>query len=427
MNKMFMARRVTTIILLIILYGYSAANFYFSLDEVMYGVIENVSDDELTAFEKITNIDSVLNENMYRRMDFIELYGGIQLLLDKNEYDNVEVVKDVDGNLYYSYFAHEKRDITEEAKTVINFVKTMESRVDSDFLFLMPPDKEIVGVTEFPYGIPYPYRNEEADDFLELLNNAGVSTYDYRKTITQSGLDLKDLFYKTDHHWKTETAFWAYTELVNLLNVMYDEDIDPTYEYRDLKNFNQIMYRNEYLGSIGRNTGIVYAGIDDFKFIYPKFETDYTISFVSQYEGYKMMQGSFDNALMNIGALDGNLDVRDVNADKYMSYLYGNLPLVQVQNNLVEDGLKVLFIKDSYMVPVAAFLSTVCSQVDLIDPRFMYHGIEDYILQNNYDYVIISMIPSNLTGEFFDPLKMIRGMDLINNTIELGTEITESE
>lgn len=410
MQQMFMARRIATIFLLIILFVYSACNFYFSIDEVMYGILQNVNDSNLSAREKINNIENVLDENMHGRLNFIELYGAIQLLLDKHEFDNVEIVKDVDGNLYYSYFATEKRDVTSEAQAVINFVKIMQTRVDSKFFYLMPPDKEIIGHTEFPTGIPYPYRNQEATDFLNLLTAGGVEYYDYRNTLPYSGIEVEDMFYSTDHHWKTETAFWAYTELVNLLNIKYGEDIDSSHEYRDLQNFNSILYRNAYLGSIGRNTGIVYAGIDDFKFIYPKFQTDYTISFVSENQGYVQMRGSFDEVLVNYGALDGNLDVRDIHADKYLSYLHGNLPLVQVTNNLVEDGLKVLFIKDSYTVPVAAFLSTVCSQIDLIDPRFMYYGIEEYILQNNYDYVIISMIPSNLTEEFVGPLRMIRGV-----------------
>lgn len=422
MKNMFMARRIATVFLLAVLAIYSGLNFYYSLDEVMYGFIQNRNDSSLTTIEKIRNFEAVLDENMFHRMEFIEAYGAIQLLLDKNEYDNVEIVKDKSGGLHYSYFAHEKRDVKNEADSVINFVNTMKERVDSEFMFLMPPDKVIEGETEFNIGIPYPYRNEEADDFLQYLHLGGVEIYDIRKIIPYSGIATEDLFYKTDHHWTTETAFWAYTQLINYLNVVHEEDIDPDFEYRDIQNFNQILYRNEYLGSIGRMTGIVYSGIDDFKFIYPKFETDYTISFVSETEGYQMLHGTFDDALVNTGALDANLDVRDVNSDKYMSYLYGNLPLVQVQNHLVDDGLKILFIKDSYSVPVAAFMTTVCSQVDLIDPRFMYHGIEDYILENNYDYVIISMIPSNLTGEFFDPLKMIRG----NSLIEVSQEVSDA-
>lgn len=430
---MFMSRRIATILLLVVLFVYSTLNFFFSINHVVGGVVENIQDKDLTPIERINNIESVLNENMYMRFGFIEFYGGIQLLLDKNEFDNVSIVKDLDGNLHYSYFATEKRDITTEAEVVVDFVNTMRETVDSRFLFLMPPDKEIVGETTFPIGIPYPFRNQEADDFLELILAGGLDYYDYRKTLPYSGIAYEDIFYSTDHHWRIDTAFWAYTELINLLNIKYGENIDPDYDYRNIQNYNQILYRDSYLGSLGRNTGIVYSGVDDFNLIYPKFQTDYTMSIVSHSHGYSQMQGSFDEVLVNYFALDGNLDIRDENADKYMAYLHGNYPLVQVKNNLIDDGLKVLFIKDSYSIPVAAFLTTVASQVDLIDPRHMYDGVHEHVLSNDYDYIILSMIPSNLTMEFFEPLKIHDNSQTdieSESDLELEaeqTEITESE
>ena len=76
-----------------------------------------------------------------------------------------------------------------------------------------------------------------------------------------------------------------------------------------------------------------------------------------------------------------------------------------LRNALIEDGLKVLFIKDSLMVPVATFFTTVCSEVTLIDPRHYLDDINTYILENDFDYVFMSFSPPNLVDKFFIPLK----------------------
>ena len=60
-----------------------------------------------------------------------------------------------------------------------------------------------------------------------------------------------------------------------------------------------------------------------------------------------------------------------------------------------------MFIKDSYTVPLAAFLSTAVSDVYMIDPRSYDGDITEYINNTELDVVIVSFYPQNLTEEFF--------------------------
>lgn len=62
------------------------------------------------------------------------------------------------------------------------------------------------------------------------------------------------------------------------MNDTYGEHIDEDGYYSDLSNYNQITYKNIFLGSMGRKTGRYYAGADDFTLIYPAFPTNYKMT-----------------------------------------------------------------------------------------------------------------------------------------------------
>ena len=403
MKKLLEARVTATILSLFALIIFSGINAYYAKDSIMLELSNIFNDNDKSLKDNILSFENIIDEEIFMKELFIELYGSMQYVLDKNEISNFSIVKDDMGKLHYSYFANQKNDVSEIAKIAIDFGNDIE-KSGANFVYLMPLDKEILGATTFSYGIPYPFRNEEANDFLNVLEKNEVDFLDFRESLLNSGIESSNLFYDTDHHWKTETAFWAFTQLIEYVNNNFDEEIDQDGFYRDINNYNQIVYENSYLGSLGRNVGISYGGIDDFTLIYPKFTTNYDFYGQNQIMDYSM-HGSFRDSLLSLDAFTSEYDMMNPKFDKYMSYLGGNLALVHIDNKLVKDGPKVLFIKDSLMVPVAAFFTTVCSKVDLIDPRHYKGDIRKYAIENDYDYVFMSFSPPNLSSDFFNPLK----------------------
>ncbi len=327
------------------------------------------------------------------------MYVFTQDVLGKNELYNFTVIKDESGKTFFSYFDVGVIETDEISERSIAFDTIVEDS-GAEHFYLMTPDKEIKGTTEFETGLPYAYNNEAADSFLASISEAGVDYMDLRENLVDSDLDMNEVFYDTDHHWTTETAFWAFTELVDYLNTSYGEDLDPDYFYRDIDNYNQIVYEDSFLGSQGRQAGIEYAGIDDFTLIYPKFATDFT--YYSYNAGYEeTYTGRFEKALIQANTFNNVLDVMETENDKYFSYLVGNKAEVYITNEEIESGVKILIIKDSFVVPMAAFLSTVCDEVVLIDPRYYDGDIAEFAASGDYDYVIESFSPANLTTEFF--------------------------
>lgn len=402
MNKYFMSRSILAVVFLVALFGFSLINIIYSGKEV-FKEIETGIEKKLSSKELVDNIEKKINDKVALKKVFIEGYGYIQRLMDKNEFSNFNIVKDKDQNMHYTYFATGPNPIEELSNRTTKFAKEMEKQ-GTKFVYLMTPDKYVKGLTEFPKGMPYAYHNETADNFLNELTNNNVNYIDFRENILDSGIDKEKLFFKTDHHWTIETSFWAFTELVKQLNEKYKLNLDPNNFYRNISNYNSIVYPKSFLGSMGRKSGMLYGGIDDFNLIYPKFKTSYKYYTDSKTQKFEL-NGRFEESLLLSYPFNADMDLLDGQSDKYFTYLLGNRPLVQVKNNDNPDGLKVLFVKDSLIVPTASFFSTVCSQMDLIDPRYYEGDIVEYAKKQDYDFVFLSVYPQNLVEDFFSFFK----------------------
>lgn len=383
----FLKKKVTAIAFVILIYLFSILNIWH-----LVKVKTEVKADN-------NCIESAVNEKFFTKYSFIETYGWLQNLMGKKEENNFEAAKDKDGKLYNISFMTGPNDVTEIVKKM-NILKDSFEGTDTRVMSLMPPDKFIKGYTEFPKGIPYNYANETADNYLSELAKSGIDYIDFRDSILESNIDPRELFYNTDHHWKIGTAFWAYTKLVHELNLKYGENLDVDGYYRNKENYNYITYTKSYLGSLGRKAGKFYAGYDDFELIFPKFSTDYIFEAVTNGNEVKS-SGRFEDALIANEVLKME-NLYDAQSDKYSSYLFWNQALVKIHNNKMEEGPKVLIIKDSLAVPFSAFLSTVCSDVYLIDPRYYHGDILEYAKGvENLDYLFVFFQPEGLVEEFF--------------------------
>lgn len=398
MERLFFKKFITAVIFIVILLVLSIFNF-----KVTYKPILNTISTQIKSSSSISStisaIEGTMEDNTFGKYKFIEAYGYMQKLMYKNEESNFEVVSDKEGSMHYTFFAQQPNPVYNLSKRTEALKNGLKDK-NTKFIYMMPPDKYVKGYTELPYGIPYDYANETADVFLNLLNENNVDTIDLRKNLTKSGIPENKLFFNTDHHWTTQTAFWEFGQVVNTLKTKYGVKIDEDGFYTNKNNYNFITYKNATVGSMGRKTGITYSGVDDFTLIYPKFPTNYNFYCKTGSQEFSL-NGRFEEALLTVSPFTTNQGTYSLDADKYSSYLFGNRGIVHITNKNNPNGPKILFVKDSYTVPLAAFLSTVCSDVYLVDPRYYTGSIPDYINSVKTDFVFVSFYPQDLTPDFF--------------------------
>lgn len=412
MKKAYLLRkRLFAILLIVVLYSYAAVNMVYGYDE-WYEEIEEELDGGISletapeaAQQIVKEVDESIVEEMYARMNFIETYAYIQVLLGKHEYNNFSFIKDKDGYLHYAaFFREDYNDIEEYAKRVKRLQDSVESR-GTKVLFFAAPAKYVRGETEFRTGMPVNDPYAVVDEMLFYLNRYGVETVDCRKYIPNNSLPVEEAFFRTDHHWTIPAAFAATQVLVEQMNEKFDANLDPDHFYMDPAQYEKVVYRRGMLGYMGRKTGAGYSGIEDFTALWPRFENHYDRYCMTETDKLQHFRGTTEQALMNTGVLYQNESV--YSNSQYSLYLHELRSYERIINEDNPDGCRILAIRDSFFSPMMVFLAPVCGQLDAIWSleESDQLDIESYVKENEFDYIILEIYPYNINESAFQFFK----------------------
>lgn len=404
-------KKIFAVLFLIVVFGYAGLNARYGSEEWLEEVEECLEDGITlatapeTLSHMVSELDESIIESMYGRMNFIETYSYIQVLLDKREFNNFGYIKDEDGYLHYaSFFREDTDDIEEYAKRLKRLQDCVEPN-GTKVLFFVTPGKYVRGVTDFRTGMPVNDPNHIVDEMLFYLNRYGVETVDGRKYIPNDALSLQDAFFKTDHHWTIPAAFAATQVLVGQIEEKFGEDLDPEDYYLDPAQYEKVVYRKGMLGSMGRKTGANFSGLEDFEAFWPKFENHYDRYCMGVTDQTQHFRGTTAEALMDTDVL---LKSDDIYSDsQYSLYLNGLRPYERIVNEDNPDGCRIFAVRDSYFSPMMVFLAPMCGQIDAIWSLEESHmlDIESYVKENEFDYIIMEIYPYNINGDAFNFFK----------------------
>jgi hypothetical protein len=270
-----------------------------------------------------------------------------------------------------------KADIAGQTAALVGFRAFLDS-LGIDLLYVQSPHK-ICRFDTVPGGIA-DFSNQNADERMSALEQAGIPHLDLREYIHGEHLDHHSLFYKTDHHWKAETGLWAANILAGYLNAHNGFAIDSA--CFDPGAFRYEVYEKWFLGSAGRKVTLAAAEPEDFTLLYPLYETAYSLQIPS-------------HRVDTRGAFDVIYDYRQLEKKDYYlhipysAYLYADNPVVHIRNHKVSGGKKVLLIKDSFVNTLAPFISLGVEQVELLDLRHFTGSVKSYLEQSKPDVVIV--------------------------------------
>ena len=223
------------------------------------------------------------------------------------------------------------------------------------------------------------YRN-----YIQKLKDRQIPLLDLGDVFKEKNMSEDSLYFYTDHHWTSRTAFEASGAICERLNLNYGFSYDE--KAADINNYKIKTYKNTSLGSYGKKVGtwFTWRGKDDFDLIIPEFSTDLTERSLRTKKIVR--SGSFENTVLH---------TEQIKDDPYKSVMYdiysnGNQNMQIVLNNLKEDGKTVLIIRDSFGSPVTPFLSLHTGQLHILDIRPGDRlNPKTYIRKIKPDYVII--------------------------------------
>jgi len=298
---------------------------------------------------------------LHNRGTYIELNGLIARTLGQRTMNDVTKLK---NGLLFSFSG--TMDVSVPIERMTQLFAAQEER-GAQFLFVMAPLKVSKYDPQVPTG-SVSVDNDSADELVNALRDNGVAVLDLRERMYEQGIDHGEAFYVTDHHWRTETALWAFAELMHEMTatgVIPHVDTPVT----DVASYELRPSGVEFLGSRGRRTGRFFAGTDEMNLIIPRFDTQLTMEIPSRgiYNSGSFYDVAYDQELLT-------------DADLYNNYAYSSIGYAD--NGLTlwrnDDALfdrRVMLIGDSFGNLPFALLSLVFSDCDEVDVR---HLDEDF-------------------------------------------------
>lgn len=170
----------------------------------------------------------------------------------------------------------------------------------------------------------------------------------------------EELYYKTDHHWKTLAAFYVYQEWAK----------EQRFYVPELSDYRIETVTDSFEGTIQSKLGIQGLG-DTIELFLPQKEIDYTMQ--------REDSGSLENSIYDYAALDTK--------DKYAVYLGGNQGLLRINTNADSDR-KILVIKDSYANCFIPFMLGEFQTIDVLDLRYDRQRLSERIAEGSYTDVL---------------------------------------
>jgi hypothetical protein len=255
------------------------------------------------------------------------------------------------------------------------------------FLYIQAPIKIGQSDKELPAGAE-DFANENADEFLRLLQKEDVNILDLRKSMREDGLDRYDAFFKTDHHWKPEAGIWANGKIMAYLHdTRMIENFDASWS--NLDNFKVTVYKNGFLGSGAQRTGKYFAGVDDINLIYPE-NINLTMSVPSE---DLIKSGAFFDVMFDPERIGG-----DFHHDSYGAYPYHTNNLVIFKNDAAVTDKKILLLSDSFGVVMAPYMALQTEDFDFFFGQAI--NLQEYIKEHKPDIVMMMYYPPSIPGYF---------------------------
>ena len=247
-------------------------------------------------------------------------------------------------------------------------VQSLGERYPGKVSFMLVPSASVLYPEDLPLAAPQMDEEGRIDEA-----QAALPAVQFLR-VTDALRAHKDeyLYYRTDHHWTTLGAYYAYEQFCEAQGLTpFDRS---AHSVETAENFYGTHYSKARTWNAEPDT-ITWYDLQNRLTIWnvtaPGQPTEGT------------QTGLYDT---------GKLDVYD----KYAMFLHGNNGLSRVEG----DGTgKILVIKDSYANSFVPYLTANYAAIDVVDFRNYNYGLDQLIADNDYDAILVLYSYSSFTSD----------------------------
>jgi hypothetical protein len=305
-----------------------------------------------------SNYTQYVKDQVFARDAWISLQSFCETtLLQKTENGGILIGKEsMQFPRTYSLLSSETRNLPKNIAALQSLVTRYPNKVNA----LIVPSASSIYPENVPLSAPLLDEDSYIDEIAAAVTEAGGTFVDVRDTLTAHKSEY--IYYRTDHHWTTTGAYYAYEQLCGTLGL---SPFDRTSaEAKSVDRF----YGTHYSKSRLWNT------VPDIITYYdlPNTLTVYTVSGADQFTPTSVT-GLYDTEKFDV-------------YDKYAAFIYGNNGYSRIDG----DGTgSILVIKDSYANSFVPYLTANYKNIDIIDFRNFNYGLDALIAANNYDQILV--------------------------------------
>jgi len=291
--------------------------------------------------------DFVTDQFVWRDM-WIQLKSSVERMMGKTLSNGVYFADD-------NYFIEHKSNADVDSELLERnigflkaFVENMSAQTDGKALVSIAPTASAVLADKLPkFNDEYDW-NAALDNIADIL---GDSFVDLREVLNEHKDEY--VFYRTDHHWTTDGAYYAYSEIIKEFG----------FEPLAKEDFARIVLSEDFLGTVIAKSNI-------------KTEPDVMVKYEAISENPISVSYNLGAKVTNTLYDGSKLDTRD----KYAYYLGGNDALIEI-NTTVDNDRVLMIAKDSYANCLIPFLTSHFEKIYVVDLRYFNLGVSEYTKQ----------------------------------------------
>ena len=206
---------------------------------------------------------------------------------------------------------------------------------------------------------------EQAIDYMYSSMGNGIKTVDTLPNLISHNDEY--LYYRTDHHWTARGAYYAYVAFCET------KGITPT----PLEDYRRLQF-DGFLGTLYSEAKQPQAMRND---------PDYVEAFVPIGVNEEKVYDSSGKLIAEYAVVYTKAD-KYTAGNKYLAFIGGDHPLIEIHNPKISDGSSIVVIKESYGNAFVPFLVDSYEYVYVIDYRHWSGDLADFIIDNGIDDVL---------------------------------------
>ena len=281
------------------------------------------------------------SDRFFGRENWIRLKNGTERLIGKTDINGVFTEDDRMIEIWKGF----DREYTEKN---LNAVKNFaESCPDKPVYFLLAPTSQEIYSDIMPKTALLGSQTELLGYCRDLLSESrNISVIDVMTELKKHSQDY--ICYRTDHHWTSLGAYYAYYEAANAMG------FKPT----ELSGFDIEHVSYDFRGTLYSKTLDDGVTPDIIDYFHPKEDEKIKLT-VNNGEEIKVYDSLYFREY---------LDVKD----KYSSFTGPNVPCFTIETQV--DGPSLLMFKDSYAHSFIPFLTAHYGRITVLDLRYIRTG-----------------------------------------------------